>query len=298
MANRTKILMVQPDRPLLRLHLMELRRAVSGQKLELESVSTAAFANSALDEIYEQAEAASLIVVDVTDSTAAAMYLLGYAHAKQKPVLVMYDMAEPLAFDGSGVPAFRYSLESPEAYLEGFRMAIVDALANPSRYRSRLQRGSTAAGVFISYSRKDKHYLERLQVHLQPLQREQHIELWDDTRIQAGQQWQKEIAAALKRCRVAIVLASADYLASDFIVSDELPTILTKAESEHTMISPVIVSPCGFARDPRLKRFQVIHDSGKTLAEMTEVEQERVFDKICQAIEAFGPGAARAASES
>ncbi len=294
MANRTKILMVQPDRPLLRLHLMELRRAVSDQKLDLESVSTAAFANSALDEIYEQAEAAGLIVVDVTDSTSAAMYLLGYAHAKQKAVLIMYDMAEPVAFDASGVPAFRYSLESAEAFLEGFRIAIADALMDPSRYRNKLQRGSTGAGVFISYSRKDKHFLERLQVHL----RAQHIDLWDDTRIQVGQQWQKEIEAALKRCKVAIILASADYLASEFIVSNELPAILTRAESEHTLIIPVIASPCGFTRDPILKHFQVIHDPSNTLAEMTEVEQERVFDKVFQAIEVFGRGAARAAGES
>ena len=37
--------------------------------------------------------------------------------------------------------------------------------------------------IFISYSHKDKEYLERLQVHLKSLERDGIIDYWDDTKI-------------------------------------------------------------------------------------------------------------------
>ena len=52
--------------------------------------------------------------------------------------------------------------------------------------------------IFISYSHKDKKWLERLQVHLKPLEREGLFERWDDTMINAGEKWRDEIRK--RRC--------------------------------------------------------------------------------------------------
>jgi hypothetical protein len=290
---RKKILIVQPDNPQLRLLLIEIGRVAAALKAEMKPVSTVAFANSALEQIYAEAEAASLIVVDVTDSSPAAMYLLGYAHAGQKPVLIMYESADRVPFDVTGVPAFHYKLESHEAFIEGFRALAEDALNNPSRFQSKLKSGSPGTSVFISYCHKDEMFLQRLRIHLRPLERDQRIELWDDSKIKAGQQWQTEIALALKRSKAAILLISAAFLASDFVTSRELPSILQKAASENTLILPVIVSPCRFPRDPNLNRFQAVNDPARPLAELSDVDQERVYDKVCQLIESFGPAVAR-----
>ena len=35
--------------------------------------------------------------------------------------------------------------------------------------------------IFVSYSHRDRKWLERLQVHLKPLVRAGNIDLWDDT---------------------------------------------------------------------------------------------------------------------
>lgn len=53
------------------------------------------------------------------------------------------------------------------------------------------------AKVFISYSRADQEWLERLRTHLSPLVHEGLIDVWDDTRIVAGTRWREQLEQAL-----------------------------------------------------------------------------------------------------
>jgi predicted nucleotide-binding protein len=71
--------------------------------------------------------------------------------------------------------------------------------------------------VFISYSHTDIEWLKRLQIHLKPLEREGAIELWSDEKIQPGSKWREEIRDAIKKARVAVLLVSVDFIASEYI---------------------------------------------------------------------------------
>ena len=77
--------------------------------------------------------------------------------------------------------------------------------------------------IFISYNHADIAILERVQIHLKPLEKMNLIDIWDDTRIKAGEKWKDEVEKALEQASIAILLISADFLASDFIVENELP---------------------------------------------------------------------------
>ena len=139
--------------------------------------------------------------------------------------------------------------------------------------------------IFISYSHKDTEWLERLQVHLKPLEREGLIERWDDTRIKPGAKWHEEIEKALSSAKVAVLLISADFLASDFIANNELPPLLKAAEAQGVTILSMILSPCRFTRTPKLAQFQTVNRPEQPLTGLTKNEQETVFDQVAQAIE-------------
>lgn len=138
--------------------------------------------------------------------------------------------------------------------------------------------------VFISYSHDDKKWLERLQVHLKPLVQDGTIELWDDTRIKAGAKWQDEIEQAVSAAKVAILLVSADFLASDFIAENELPALLAAAKQDAAVILPVIVSPSRFEKTA-LTQFQAVNSPDKPLIELTRVEQEKILVQVSEAVE-------------
>lgn len=140
--------------------------------------------------------------------------------------------------------------------------------------------------VFISYSHKDAWALKRLQTHLKPLERDGVLERWDDTRITTGQRWAEEIQRALATAKVAILLVSADFLASDFIHDDELPHLLAAEEEEGLVVMPVILSPSRFRRMPSLSRFQSVNSPEQPLSGLSQAEQDAVWDRLAQEIEA------------
>jgi hypothetical protein len=138
--------------------------------------------------------------------------------------------------------------------------------------------------LFISYSHKDSSCLDRLMVHLKPLERMSHIDSWSDRKIRPGDKWQKEIAENIEKATVVVLLVSADFLASDFIVTQELPPLLIKAEAKGVRIIPVILKPCGFSRDSSLRSFQCINDPKEPLLGMSEIDREALYDRIVNEI--------------
>ena len=138
--------------------------------------------------------------------------------------------------------------------------------------------------VFISYSHRDEKWLKRLTTHLKPIERDYGIEVWHDKKLTPGSRWREEIASALETARVAILLVSADFLASDFIAEDELPSLLRA--SQGIKILPVIVSPSRYARTPSLEGFQAVNDVNAPLIGLPENEQEQVLLRVSEAVEA------------
>jgi len=139
--------------------------------------------------------------------------------------------------------------------------------------------------IFVSYSHLDKEWLEKLQTMLRPWVRQKKIVLWDDTHIQPSKPWRDEIAAALARARVAVLLVSPHFLASDFIAEHELPPLLEAAAKEGLVILQLHVS-ASLYRETELEAYQAAHDPARPLDALPPAEQNKVLVDVCQKIKA------------
>ena len=151
--------------------------------------------------------------------------------------------------------------------------------------------GSQRTKVFISYSHKDKKWLDKLRPQLGSLARDRGFDIWDDTRISSGSKWEEEIQSALASSKVAVLLISKYFLDSDFILKEELPRLLQAAKDEGAVILQVIVSPCRITDHPVLSQFQFVNSPARTLAHMSEVERDELFVGLTKRIEEILGGA-------
>jgi hypothetical protein len=142
--------------------------------------------------------------------------------------------------------------------------------------------------VFISYSHFDVDCMERLMMCLKPIERELLIDPWVDTRIVGGQIWKEEIEKALNSAKAAVLLISAPFWASDFIVKYELPALLANAKARGAKIIPVILSPSDFDHTD-IRRFQSINDPNNPVRGpgKTVWDWDAVFVKVLNSLREY-----------
>lgn len=141
--------------------------------------------------------------------------------------------------------------------------------------------------VFVSYCHADKAMVEELKRHFKPFKT---IDFWEDSRIMPGQKWKKEIEDALEETKVAILLISADFFASDFITNNELPPLLEAANNDGCTILTVILRPVAFEAYPHINQYQAMNNPSQPVSKLTEEEREElwvnVFRQAKRALEA------------
>ncbi len=117
--------------------------------------------------------------------------------------------------------------------------------------------------VFISYSRKDEKEKDLLLSHLGVLQQAGLLDVWSDDRISVGANWEEEMDQAISQARVAILLISANYLGSEFILRKQVRELLQRRELEGITVFPVIAKACAWRQTGWLAEMSVRPKNGE-----------------------------------
>ncbi|HUP41733.1 MAG TPA: tetratricopeptide repeat protein [Thermoanaerobaculia bacterium] len=134
--------------------------------------------------------------------------------------------------------------------------------------------------VFLSYSHLDEEWKDRLLTHLSVLEEQRLLELWEDRRIAAGGEWADEIQEAMEASDVAVLLVSANYLTSRFILDVEIPRLLQRRDREGIEIFPIIVKPCLWGRVDWLARLNLRPRDARPLTGESEGQIEALLSAL------------------
>jgi hypothetical protein len=144
---------------------------------------------------------------------------------------------------------------------------------------------NTSPIIFISYSHKDKKWLDELRLHLEPLQRTGRLTVWNDTNIGIGDLWKDKIENALDSAKVAILLVSPAFMGSKFIHEVELPRMLVKATLDGLVIMPLILSSSAYDRDKDLSKIQAFNHDKPLKSLRTTAKRDELLTKFVEELD-------------
>src|SRR5262252_3079343 len=97
--------------------------------------------------------------------------------------------------------------------------------------------------IFISYSHQDERWRHRLVEQLDVLAQAGLVEVWSDWQIGVGERWRERIDQAMLEARIAVLLLSAAFLTSQFILNMEVPRLLKAHKAAGMKIYPLLIRP-------------------------------------------------------
>jgi len=259
--------------------------------LKMVGISHVASGSNLTLTIIDQIRNADIVICNISKFHPNVMYELGLSHALNKPTILLVDNETDYFFDAAYIRYIAYDQNSlPGNLVHHLAKVLTLVIANPEEWKlntntpkKEIEKVKTT--IFVSYCHRDVTYLERLKVHLKPIERKGAVQLWSDTLLLSGEKWKLKIERALDSAAIAILLISADFMASDFIINNELQTLLKSAESMGTIIIPIVIKPCRFLREHTINQFQAANDPIYPLCKMTEYEQEDIYEKVANRIE-------------
>ena len=111
--------------------------------------------------------------------------------------------------------------------------------------------------LFVSYAHEEHSECEELRAHLSLLENEGLLSWWQDSKLVAGDKWDKEIRREVAGADVLVLLVSNDFFLSKYIESVELAEARRRHEAGEAVVVPILVHDCpSFSRHRWLKTLQ------------------------------------------
>ncbi|MES9992608.1 MAG: toll/interleukin-1 receptor domain-containing protein [Candidatus Thiodiazotropha sp.] len=152
-----------------------------------------------------------------------------------------------------------------------------DAASTPSV----LPTSASRDRVFISYSHANPVWFRRLEIQLAGLRDK--LDVWSDEDIPVGTDWFPRIQSALDRAKIAIMLVTPEFVASDFIRTHEVPRILEAAKRGDLTLFWILVSDSHYEQ-LGLDTKQASHNIAKPLDSLTRSKRNQTLKTITRKV--------------
>jgi internalin A len=215
-------------------------------------------------------------------------------------VLIPY--VELLAYEQAGDDEYKIVIDVGENYLTLLQpvkfsvrkiLDAVDISGTPRRQIDDALPGTiefdeAPLSVFVSYSHKDERFRDELRGALTAYERKGELIAWDDTRIEAGQKWEREVLSNLERANLILLLLSNDFICSDYCMQKEWEVAKRRDAAGECAIVPIVVRACPFEKLefgqiqailPGHKPVKQHRDRDAAWLEVTK-ELDRVIDRL------------------
>jgi len=189
--------------------------------------------------------------------------------------------AEMPRLDGPGV------YEANEGIWIHDILALTRAMAPSFESATPAPRPALRQGVFVSYSHRDKKWLDELTSVLVPMVDKEEIKVWDDRQIAPGQDWAREIEKAMEKARVAVFLVSTNFLASSFIARKEMAPLLEASQRRGLTIFWIPIGTSLYEKT-ELAKIQAAWDPKRPLNGMRVPDREKAWVEIAKKLEKAG----------
>jgi hypothetical protein len=200
--------------------------------------------------------------------------------------MIQEEARQPCGIDQEMIPKSTQGSESAMEIPQSARLDFPEI--QPSRPDPEPQRKATgdfhpqkAASelAIVCYCDKDKDWLVQLKEYLKPFK----DDLWDDTQIEPGQDWRKEIIKALNSAKVAIFLVSQNFIESQFIQKHEFSPLFEKAQTGGVTILWIAVSHCTYETS-EFEKYKPLNNPEKPLNSLKSSERQKELCQICEKI--------------
>jgi hypothetical protein len=122
-------------------------------------------------------------------------------------------------------------------------------------WRKRDRGGSS---LFISYSRKDSAWVERLRTIMRPAERRGLVSTWVDVDVEPGQAWEPQLLDRIVRADAVLLLVSPNLLQSKYIKDIELPAFMRRVSEPGFRLFWILLDACEWQTLPGLADIQAI----------------------------------------
>jgi hypothetical protein len=142
--------------------------------------------------------------------------------------------------------------------------------------------------LFLSWAHADRAAKEALVGLLMPnlrILRDVEVSWWQDSDLNIGQDWRREILGRIEECDYGVLLLSPAFLASEFITEHELPAFVGAPAVKGAL--PVALKPVpldGTRTWHGIDRHQLFTLDGKAFTQTAGAQRERFASELASAI--------------